>query len=185
MVNDIKAQAEERMKKALAALGENFASVRTGRASAMALDRIKVDYYGVPTPVNQMAGVKAPDAHMLVVEPWDKSMLRAIEHAILESDLGITPSNDGSCIRLPFPALTEERRRELVKQCKAYAEETRVAVRNVRRDANAAIEKCVKEESLPEDDQRRAEADVQKLTDKFIAEVDDAFKKKEAEVMEI
>ena len=139
MIDDIMMQAEERMEKALGSLGDAFASVRTGRANAMVLDRIRVDYYGVPTPVNQMAGVKTPDAHMLVIEPWDKGVLGAIEHAILQSDLGVTPSNDGSVIRLPFPALTEERRRELVKQCKGYAEEARVAVRNARRDANSAI----------------------------------------------
>ena len=185
MVNDILEQAEGRMQKALSSLGDAFGSVRTGRANAMVLDRIKVDYYGVPTPVNQMAGIKTPDAHMLVIEPWDKGVLGAIEHAILESDLGVTPSNDGTVIRLPFPSLTEERRRELVKQCKTYAEEARVAVRKARQDANAAIERAVKEESLPEDDERRAQADVQKLTDKYVAEVDEAFKKKEAEVMEI
>ena len=185
MVNDILEQAEGRMQKALSSLGDAFGSVRTGRANAMVLDRIKVDYYGVPTPVNQMAGIKTPDAHMLVIEPWDKGVLGGIEHAILESDLGVTPSNDGTVIRLPFPSLTEERRRELVKQCKTYAEEARVAVRKARQDANAAIERAVKEESLPEDDERRAQADVQKLTDKYVAEVDEAFKKKEAEVMEI
>ena len=155
MIDDIMMQAEERMEKALGSLGDAFASVRTGRANAMVLDRIRVDYYGVPTPVN------------------------------LLSDLGVPPSNDGSVIRLPFPALTEERRRELVKQCKGYAEEARVAVRNARRDANSAIERAVKEDSLPEDDERRGQAEVQKLTDKYIAEVDEAFKKKEAEVMEI
>ena len=159
--------------------------MRTGRASALLLDRIKVDYYGVPTPVNQMAGIKTPDAHMLVIEPWDKGVLGAIEHAIMESDLGVTPSNDGSCIRLPFPSLTEERRRELVKQCKNYAEEARVAVRKARQDANAALDRCVKDDNLPEDDERRAQAEVQKLTDKYVAQVDEAFKKKEAEVMEI
>ena len=185
MLNAILSQTEERMKKALVALGENFASVRTGRANAMVLDRIRVDYYGVPTPVNQMAGIKSPDAHMLVIEPWDKSTLKAIEHAILESDLGVTPSNDGSVIRLPFPALTEERRRELVKQCKGYAEDARVAVRAARRDANAAVDKSVKQHSLPEDEQRRAETEIQKLTDKYVSQVDEAFKKKEAEVMEI
>lgn len=185
MVNDILAQAEERMKKVLASLGENFASVRTGRANAMVLDRIRVDYYGAPTPVNQLAGIKSPDAHMLVIEPWDKGVLGAIEHAIMESDLGVTPSNDGSCIRLPFPSLTEERRRELVKQCKNYAEEARVAVRKARQDANAALDRCVKDDNLPEDDERRAQAEVQKLTDKYVAQVDEAFKKKEAEVMEI
>ncbi|RNL49099.1 ribosome recycling factor [Paraeggerthella hongkongensis] len=185
MIDDIMLQAEERMQGVLNSLGNNFSSVRTGRANAMVLDRIRVDYYGVPTPVNQMAGVKAPDAHMLVIEPWDKGVLGAIEQAILASDLGVTPSNDGSVIRLPFPTLTEERRRDLVKQCKGYAEEARVGVRKARQDANAAIERSVKEDNLPEDDERRAQAEVQKLTDKYVAEVDEAFKKKEAEVMEI
>lgn len=185
MINDVLSQAEERMQGAIEALHANFSSVRTGRANPMLLDRIRVDYYGVPTPINQMAGVKSPDAHLLVIEPWDKSVLSAIEKAIQESDLGVSPNNDGSVIRLPFPALTEERRRDLVKQCKGYAEEARVAVRNVRRDANAQIERTVKDESLPEDDERRGQADVQKLTDKYVAEVDAAFKKKEAEVMEI
>ena len=185
MVDGILMQAEERMEKALSSLHDNFSSVRTGRANAMVLDRIKVDYYGVPTPINQMAGVKTPEAHLLVIEPWDKGMLRAIEHAIQESDLGVTPNNDGSVIRLPFPALTEERRRELVKQCKAFAEESRVAVRNARRDANAAVEKAIKNDNLPEDEAKRAEAEIQKLTDKYIADVDASFKKKEAEVMEI
>ena len=185
MVDEILMQAEERMEKALSSLHDNFSSVRTGRANAMVLDRIKVDYYGVPTPINQMAGVKTPEAHLLVIEPWDKGMLRAIEHAIQESDLGVTPNHDGSVIRLPFPALTEERRRELVKQCKAFAEESRVAVRNARRDANAAVEKAIKNDNLPEDEAKRAEAEIQKLTDKYIADVDASFKKKEAEVMEI
>ena len=184
-MSETKDNAEARMQKAIAALHENFTTVRTGRANAMILDRIKVDYYGVMTPVNQMAAVKTPDAHMLVVEPWDKGMLRAIEHAIMESDLGVTPSNDGSCIRLPFPALTEERRRDLVKQCKTYAEEARVAVRAARRDANTAIEREKKEGEISEDDAKRAETEIQKLTDKYIAEVDVVFKKKEDEVMEI
>lgn len=185
MANEYVAKAEERMKKTISALGENFASVRTGRANAMVLDKIKVDYYGVPTPVNQMAAIKTPDAHLLVIEPWDKGTLRGIEQAILASDLGVTPSNDGSVIRLPFPALTEERRRELVKQCKAFAEEARVAVRNARRDANSAVERAVKDDGLPEDEQRRTEGEIQKLTDKYIALIEEDFKKKEAEVMEI
>ena len=185
MVDEILMNAEEKMEKTLAALAENFAGVRTGRANAMVLDRIKVDYYGVPTPINQMAGIKTPEAHLLVIEPWDKGVLRGIEQAILQSDLGVTPSNDGERIRLPFPALTEERRRELAKQCKGLAEDARVAVRNARRDANAAIDKAKKNDGLPEDEAKRAEADVQKLTDKFIEKIDAAFKKKEAEVMEI
>ena len=184
-VEEILLNAEEHMETALSALGNAFASVRTGRASGRVLDRIKVDYYGAMTPINQLAGIKTPDAHLLVIEPWDKSSLKSIEKAIMESDLGVTPSNDGTVIRLPFPALTEERRRELVKQCKGYSEEARVSIRNARRDANSALAKAEKEGDITEDDLRRAEGDVQKLTDKFIAKVDDAFKAKEAEVMEI
>ena len=177
--------AETKMNKTVNALINEYAAIRAGRANPAILDKIAVDYYGVPTPVNQMAGVKTPEAHLLVIEPWDKGMLRAIEHAILESDLGVTPNNDGSVIRLPFPSLTEERRRDLVKQCKTYAEEARVAVRNARRDANTAIEKAVKNDNLPEDESKRAEAEIQKMTDRFVAEVDEVLKKKEAEVMEI
>ena len=184
-MEEIMSTCEERMTNTLNALHNNFSGVRTGRANAMVLDRIKVDYYGVPTPINQMAGVKTPDAHMLVIEPWDKSALGMIEHAILVSDLGVTPNNDGAVIRLPFPTLTEERRKELAKQCKAYAEDARVAIRNTRRDANAHIEKAQKDDNLPEDEAKRAEAEVQKMTDKYIAQIDEALKKKEAEVMEI
>lgn len=184
-IEEIQLAAEERMEGVIRQLTSSFADVRTGRANATILDKVKVEYYGVPTPVNQIAGVKAPDAHMLVIEPWDKTVLGAIERAIIESNLGVMPNNDGMVIRLPFPALTEERRRELVKQCKMYAEEARVAVRNARRDANTAIEKAKKEDSLPEDEAKRAEADIQKITDKYIAQVDAAFKKKEEEVMAI
>ncbi len=184
-VDEILMNAEERMEKALDALGNAFGSVRTGRANAKVLDRIKVEYYGAMTPINQIAGIKTPDARLLVIEPWDKGALKAIERAIQESDLGVTPSNDGMVIRLPFPELTEERRRELAKQCKGYAEEARVAVRNARRDANAALAKAEKASEITEDDQSRAEKDVQKLTDKYIGKVDDAFKAKEAELMEV
>ena len=182
---DYMEKAEERMMSAIDALASNFGAVRTGRANAMVLDRIRVEYYGAMTPINQIAGIKTPDAHLLVIEPWDKGALRAIEKAIMESDLGVTPSNDGSVIRLPFPSLTEERRRDLAKQCKGYAEEARVAVRNARRDANSDVEKAKKANELTEDDQRQAENDIQKLTDKYIAEIDAMYKKKEAELMEI
>lgn len=185
MTAEIMAATEASMEKALENLKEAFVGVRTGRANPMMLDKIKVDYYGVLTPISQMAAVKTPDAHMLTIEPWDKSCLRGIEAAILASDLGITPSNDGSMIRLPFPALTEERRKEMVKQCKTYAEEGRVAVRNARRDGNAKIERLKKDSEISEDDARRAEEQIQKLTDKYIASVDEMMKKKEAEVMEI
>ena len=185
MVDEIKLDAEERMEKAIANLETAFASVRTGRANAMVLDKIRVDYYGAPTPINQLGAIKTPDAHLLVIEPWDKGVLRAIEQAILGSNLGVTPSNDGSVIRLPFPSLTEERRRELAKQCKGYAEEARVAVRNARRDANTRLEKAEKAGDITEDDQSRGEKDIQKLTDKYIAKVEETFKKKESELMAI
>ena len=152
------------------------------RRNANILADIKVDYYGQPTPVTQLAGVKVPEASMLVVEPWDKSSLRAIEKAIESSDLGITPSNDGVCIRLPFPRPTEERRRELAKECSQMAEDSRVAVRNARRDANARIER---DEELSEDEQTREKKRIQKLTDTYVAKVDELLKAKTAEVMEI
>ena len=142
--DEIMMNAEERMESALEALGNSFSSVRTGRANAKVLDRIRVEYYGAMTPINQIAGIKTPDARLLVIEPWDKGALKPIEKAIQESDLGVMPSNDGMVIRLPFPELTEERRRELAKQCKGYAEDARVAVRNARRDANTALSKAEK-----------------------------------------
>ena len=175
-------KAKRSMEKCVEALKSNFARVRTGRANPHILDAIKVDYYGQPTPITQLAGVKVPEASMLVVEPWDKSSLRAIEKAIEGSDLGITPSNDGVCIRLPFPKPTEERRRELAKECSQMAEEGRVAVRNVRRDANGRIER---DEELSEDEQAREKKAVQKLTDTYVAKVDELLKAKTAEVMEI
>ena len=177
MIDDIMKKADERMKGAEEQLLSNFASVRTGRANAMILDRVKAEYYGTLTPINQMAAIKTPDAHTLVIEPWDKSSLGAIDHAIQQANLGVTPNNDGSVIRLSFPPLTEERRREFVKECRTYAEESR--------DANAAIEKAVKSDNLPEDDQRRAEADVQKKTDAAIAKIDQHLAAKEKELMSI
>lgn len=185
MTKEIMDKAAERMAGAEQQLLSNFASVRTGRASAMILDRVKADYYGVPTPVNQMAAIKTPDAHTLVIEPWDKSALGGIDHAIQEANLGVMPNNDGSVIRLSFPPLTEERRKEFVKECRAYVEESRVAVRNARRDANTAVEKAVKNDGLPEDEQRRAEAEIQKLTDAAIAKIDAHLAKKEEELMSI
>lgn len=185
MTEAIKNKAEESMQKAVDQLNSNFATVRTGRANAMILDRVQADYYGVMTPINQMAAIKTPDARTLLIEPWDKSSLGAIEHAILKADLGVNPNNDGTAIRLPFPQLTEERRKELAKQCGTFAEESRIAIRNARRDANNALDKAVKNDNLPEDDQRRAETEIQKLTDKYIAKIDELFKAKEAELMEI
>ncbi|MCR8908764.1 MULTISPECIES: ribosome recycling factor [Atopobiaceae] len=175
-------RAEKNMAKCLDTLKANFARVRTGRANAQILAPIMVDYYGQPTPITQLAGIKVPEASMLVVEPWDKSALRAIEKAIESSDLGITPSNDGVSIRLPFPKPTEERRRELVKECKELAEEARVSVRNVRRDVNGKIER---DEELSDDEQSREKKAVQKVTDSYVAKIDELLKAKSAEVMEI
>ena len=175
-------RAEKNMAKCLDTLKANFARVRTGRANAQILAPIMVDYYGQPTPITQLAAVKVPEASMLVVEPWDKSALRAIEKAIESSDLGITPSNDGVSIRLPFPKPTEERRRELVKECKELAEEARVSVRNVRRDVNGKIER---DEELSDDEQSREKKAVQKVTDSYVAKIDELLKTKSAEVMEI
>ena len=174
--------AKRSMDKCVDALKNNFARVRTGRANPHILDPIMVDYYGQATPVTQLAGVKVPEASMLVVEPWDKSALKAIEKAIMDSDLGITPSNDGVCIRLPFPKPTEERRRELAKECSQLAEDARVAIRNVRRDANGKVER---DEELPEDEQTREKKAIQKLTDSYVAEIETLLKTKTAEVMEI
>lgn len=185
MINETIEKAEARMKGAEDQLLSNFASVRTGRANAMILDRVKAEYYGTLTPINQMAAIKTPDAQTLVIEPWDKSALGAIDHAIQQANLGVTPNNDGSVIRLSFPPLTEERRKEFVKECRTYAEESRVAIRNARRDANTAVEKAVKNDNLPEDNQRRAEAEVQKKTDHYIAAVDQHLATKEKELMSI
>ncbi len=170
------------MDKTIESLKHNFAKVRTGRANANILSDITVDYYGVATPITQVAAVKTPEAHMLVVEPWDKALVNGIVKAISASDLGITPSSDGSIIRLPFPAPTEERRRELVKECRELAEHAKVAIRNIRRDANNKLDR---DEGLTEDDVRREQAKVQKHTDEYVAKIDELLKAKEAEVMEI
>lgn len=185
MPDELIAHATDRMKKAVTALSHEFATVRTGRASGALLERLTVEYYGVPTPLLQLAGVAAPEAQLLVISPYDKSIMSAIEKAILASDLGLNPSNDGTVIRVPFPALTEERRRELVKLCHGYAEQARVAVRNARREANEQFKHREKEGEIGQDDARRGEADVQKLTDAHIHEIDDLLKRKEQEIMEV
>ncbi|MDZ4167654.1 MAG: ribosome recycling factor [Coriobacteriia bacterium] len=178
-------EASERMDKAIAALAHEFAGVRTGRASGTILEKVSVEYYGVPTPLLQIASASVPEPQMLVVSPYDKTALGAIEKAIRSADLGFNPSNDGTVIRVPFPPLTEERRRELVKVCKGYAEESRVAVRNIRRDVNDFFKRQEKEHELSQDDLHRLEADVQKATDTHIAEIDDMLRRKEAEIMEV
>ncbi len=177
-MSDIKAN----MDKTLESLKHNFGKVRTGRANANILSDIVVDYYGQPTPITQVAAVKAPEAHMLVVEPWDKALVNAIVKAITASDLGITPSSDGMIVRLPFPAPTEERRRALVKECRELAEQAKVAIRNIRRDANNKLDR---NDELSEDEVRREQAKVQKATDEYVAKIDEMLKVKEAEVMEI
>ena len=170
------------MDKSIEALKHNFSKVRTGRANANILADITVDYYGVATPITQVAAVKTPEAYMFIVEPWDKALVIAIVKAISASDLGITPSSDGSVIRLPFPALTEERRRELVKECRELAEQAKVAIRNIRRDANNKLDR---DEELTEDEVRREQAKVQKHTDEYVKKIEELLKAKEAEVMEI
>ncbi len=184
-VEEIVSVHATQMDKTVENLSREFSSVRTGRASAAMLERINVDYYGASTPITQLAGIKSPEAHLLVVEPWDKTILKSIEKAIMASDLGITPSNDGQIIRLPFPPPTEERRKELVKQCRHIAEEAKVAIRNIRRDANTKLQHMIKEESLSKDDEHRAEDQIQKLTDTHIEKISEALKHKEAEVMEV
>lgn len=176
------ATINDHMDKTLDSLKHSFSKVRTGRANANILADITVDYYGVATPVSQVAAVKTPEAHMLLVEPWDKALVNAIMKAISASDLGITPNTDGTVIRLPFPAPTEERRRELVKECRDLAEHARVAVRNVRRDFNNKLDR---DEELTEDEVRCEQAKIQKCTDEYIAKIDAMLKAKEAEVMEI
>ena len=185
-MSDTTKQARENMDKTISALKRDFSSLRTGRANAAILDDITVDYYGVATPISQVAAVKTPEAQLLTIEPWDKSIANAIEKAILASQLGVTPNNDGSgTIRLPFPSPTEERRREIVKDCKDVAERARVAVRNIRRDIKNTLAKQQKDGDLSEDEQRRAEDDLQKVTDEYIGKIDALLKDKEAEVMEI
>jgi ribosome recycling factor len=185
MIDEVLATTTEKMDKTVANLSHEFGTIRTGRASATMLERIQVDYYGTPTPVTQVASVKSPEAHLLVVEPWDKQLVSVIAKAIQASDLGITPSNDGTVIRLPFPPPTEERRKELVKQCRHVAEDAKVALRNERRDANTKLERLIKNEDVSKDEVHRAEEQIQKVTDKHVAEVDEALKRKEAEVMEV
>lgn len=177
--------AEERMEKAVAALDRDFAKLRTGRATTALVDGIKADYYGTPTPISQMASVAVPDSRTLTIQPWDKGGMAAVEKAILKSDLGLTPINDGKIIRISIPPLTEERRRDLVKVARKYGEEAKIAVRNVRRDANDSLKKAEKDKDITEDGLKRASDEVQKLTDKYVAEVDSRCQAKEKEIMEI
>lgn len=176
---------EDKMKKSLDAVSNDFASVRAGRANASVLDRIQVDYYGSPTPIQQIAAISSPDPRALLITPWDSSALKGIERAIQESDLGINPQNDGRAIRLNFPQLTEERRKELVKQIHKYAENGKVAVRNIRRDALDNFKKQEKASEITEDEMKMVEKDLQKLTDDSCKKIDEMLAKKEKELLEI
>ena len=178
-------QFEDKMKKTCESLTAQLATIRAGRANAAVLDQIQVDYYGVPTPIQQVASVSTPDPRSLFIQPWDGSVLKGIEKAILASDLGINPQNDGRGIRLVFPPLTEERRRDLAKQTRKYGEESKVAIRNIRRDAIERFKKQQKSSEITEDDYKIAEKDIQKLTDDFIKEIDKITEKKEKELTEI
>ncbi|MBR0509576.1 MAG: ribosome recycling factor [Clostridia bacterium] len=179
------ANAKEKMTKTISSLNSEYNTIRAGRANAAVLDPIRVDYWGVPTPINQMAAVSVTEARILVIQPWDKSALKLIEKAIQASDLGINPQNDGTVIRLTFPPLTEERRKTLVKDVKAMAEGARVAIRNIRRDAIEKLKAMKKASEITEDDLKDAEEDVQKLTDDFIKQVEKVAQKKEEEIMAI
>ncbi len=184
-MDTVKRDAEERMGKALAALDKEFSKLRTGRASTALVEDIKVDYYGTPTAISQLASVAVPDSRSLTIQPWDRGAFALVEKAILKSDLGLTPINDGKIIRINIPPLTEERRKELVKVARKYTEETKVAIRNIRRDANDALKKLEKDKAHSEDEIKKATEQVQKLTDAQIAKADQKCQSKEKEVMEM
>jgi ribosome recycling factor len=184
-IEEFLADAQRRMDSSIEHTRHEFNSVRTGRASPALLDRIAIDYYGTQTPLKNMATISAPEPRMLTVQPYDPTQIRSVEKAIQESDLGLTPSNDGKLIRLPIPQLTEERRKELVKLVRRYAEEGRVAIRNVRRDVMRHLEELVRNGDVGDDEERRAETQVQKLTDDHVKRIDDLLKHKEAEIMEV
>jgi ribosome recycling factor len=185
MIDDLLADANRRMDKSVEAAAHEFNTVRTGRASTALLDRIQVDYYGQKTPLKQLATINVPEPQLLTIQPYDPGSLKTIERAIQESDLGLTPSNDGRLIRLPIPQLTEERRKELVKVVRHLAEEGRVAIRNVRRDVMHDLKELVREGEVGDDEERRAEERLQKLTDEHVTRIGDLLKRKEEEIMEV
>ena len=185
MIKEIIKDTGERMKKAVDHIAAEYVKIRTGKASIGLLEGIKLDYYGTPTPLNQVGNISTPDYHTIVIQPWDKSIMPAIEKSILNSNLGLNPTNDGSLIRIPIPPLNEERRRELVKLVKKMSEEGKVAVRNIRRDEIEKLKKTEKEEHISEDDRKNGEHEIQKLTDKYIKEIDEVLSKKEKEIMEV
>ncbi len=184
-MDSVLTDGKTRMEKALAALEKEFSHLRTGRASASLLEGLKVDYYGTPTPLDQIASLSTPDSRTITIQPWDRAAFGLVEKAIMKSDLGLTPVNDGKLIRISIPPLTEERRKDLVKVAKKYTEEAKVAIRNIRREANDTLKKKQKDKLLAEDEVRKGEAEVQKITDSFVAKADQALTRKEKEIMEI
>jgi len=185
VINDVLNESEDKMKKTVEVLRKDLAAVRAGRANPAMLEKISVDYYGTPTPVNQLANLSVPEPRILIIQPWDKSSIKDIEKAILKSDLGLTPSNDGAVIRLNIPQLTAERRAEIVKTVKKKTEEARVAVRNIRRELIDDIKQLEKEKVASEDDSKKGQEKAQKLTDKYIKDIDEVSEKKEKEIMEV
>jgi len=185
MIDEIILDADDRMQKSVAALDEAFKKIRTGRAHPSILDGVMVSYYGAETPLNQLANVTVEEGRSLVISPWEKNMIGEVEKAIMKSDLGLNPSNNGDTIRVPMPPLTEETRREFTKQAKNEAENARSAIRNIRRDANSDFKDLEKEKEISEDDQRRAEEQIQKMTDKYIGEIEAAFQAKEEDLLSI
>ncbi|HEY3247399.1 MAG TPA: ribosome recycling factor [bacterium] len=185
MINDVMADAKSRMHKAIEATKHEFAALRTGRASPALLEQIRLDYYGVQTPIPQLATVSVPEPRLLVIQPWDKKMVKDVERAIMKSELGLVPSSDGTVVRVPIPSLTEERRKDLVKVARKHAEEGRVAIRNIRREAKELIEELEDDGEVSEDDAKRGLDELQKLTDKSIADVDALLAAKETEIMEV
>jgi ribosome recycling factor len=184
-MREIISSNEERMKKTVASLKEGFAALRTGRASASIFDRIKVDYYGEKSPLNQVANISVPEARLIVIQPWDKNLIGEIEKAIRSSELSLNPSNDGKVIRIAIPPLTEERRKELVKLAKNQAEQSRVSIRNIRRDGNDELKKMLKDAEISEDDESKGAAELQKLTDSYINQLNQILEEKEKEIMEV
>jgi len=185
MIKEVLKDLERRMHGAVDSLHGEFRSLRTGRANTAMLDGITVDYYGTPTPIAQVANLSVPEASLIVAQPWDKSLMAAIEKAIRSSDLGLNPATDGKVIRIPIPSLTEDRRKELVKKAHAMTEEARTAIRQVRRDGNDRLKKMLKENEISEDDEKRTLEDIQKLTDKYIDQVSDTLRNKEKEILEV
>ena len=185
MIADLKSKTRAGMEKAVDALRRDLSKVRTGRASVSILDDVRVDYYGTPTPLNQVGTLAVPEPRLITIQPWEKKLIPEIERAIQKADLGINPTSDGIVIRLAFPALTEERRKEMVKQVKKMGEEGKIAVRNARRDANESLKKLLKDKEISEDDEKRGEKEIQELTDEYVAKIDKVIADKEKELLEI